>query len=52
MVVLNAAAGLHVLGLAGDLKAGAAMAAEAIDSGKTSAALEALRRTSQGEPPE
>lgn len=52
MVVLNAAAGLHVLGLAGDLKAGAAIAAGAIDSGKASAALESLRRTSQGEQPE
>ncbi len=52
MVVLNAAAGLHVLGLAGDLKACAAMAAAAIDSGKANAALEALRRTSQGELPE
>jgi anthranilate phosphoribosyltransferase len=48
MVVLNAAAGLHVLGLVADLKAGAAMAAEAIDSGMASAALAALRRTSQG----
>jgi anthranilate phosphoribosyltransferase len=52
MVVLNAGAGLYVLGLAADLRTGAAMAAEAIDSGKASAALEALRRTSQGEPPE
>lgn len=50
MVILNAAAGLHVLGLAADLKAGAALAAEAIDSGKARDALESLRRTSQGEP--
>ena len=52
MVVLNAGAGLHVLGLAADLTAGAALAAGAIDSGKAGAALQALRRTSQGEPPE
>jgi len=49
MVILNAAAGLHVLGLAADLKAGAVLAAEAIDSGKARDALEALQRTSQGE---
>lgn len=49
MVLLNAAAGLHVCGLAPDLRAGAAQAATAINSGKARDALEALRRASQGE---
>ncbi|MDP1557081.1 MAG: anthranilate phosphoribosyltransferase [Hyphomonas sp.] len=50
MVLLNAAAGLHVCGLAPDLKTGAESAAAAIDSGKARDALEALRRASQGAP--
>lgn len=50
MVVLNAAAGLHVLGLAPDLKAGAEMAAAEIDSGKARDCLALLARTSRGEP--
>ncbi|MBA3069682.1 MAG: anthranilate phosphoribosyltransferase [Hyphomonas sp.] len=49
MVVLNAAAGLLVLGLADDLKNGAALAASAIDSGKAREALQRLRRASNGE---
>jgi anthranilate phosphoribosyltransferase len=43
MVILNAAAGLHVLGKAADLQIGAAMAAQAIDSGGARQALETLR---------
>lgn len=50
MVVLNSAAGLHVLGRAQDLKAGAEMAAAAIDSGKARECLSQLARTSRGEP--
>jgi anthranilate phosphoribosyltransferase len=51
MVLLNAAAGLHVLGLAHDLKTGAAMAAEAIDSGKARETLRQLASISAGEAP-
>jgi anthranilate phosphoribosyltransferase len=43
-VLLNAAAALHLAGLAGDLREGAARAAEAIDSGRARALLEELRR--------
>jgi anthranilate phosphoribosyltransferase len=49
MVLLNASAGLHVLGLAGDLANGVELAAKAIDSGKARDTLAALRRVSQGE---
>jgi anthranilate phosphoribosyltransferase len=49
MVVLNAAAGLLVLGLAENLTHGAALAASAIDSGKAREALQRLRRASNGE---
>ncbi|ADE86088.1 anthranilate phosphoribosyltransferase [Rhodobacter capsulatus] len=42
-VVLNAAAALVVAGKAGDLKAGAEMAAESLDSGAAKARLVALR---------
>lgn len=42
MVLLNAGAGLLVAGLAGDLKSGAEMAAESIDSGAAGKALEKL----------
>ncbi len=51
IVLLNAAAGLHVLGLAKDLAEGVAIAAHAIDSGKALEALNTLRRVSQGESP-
>ncbi|MGB6720037.1 MAG: anthranilate phosphoribosyltransferase, partial [Terracidiphilus sp.] len=44
IVLLNAAAGLVAAGLAGDLKQGVAMGAEAIDSGQAAATLEKLRR--------
>jgi anthranilate phosphoribosyltransferase len=47
-VVLNAAAGLHILGLASDLKAGAEMAAAAIDSGAGVATLGKLAEASRG----
>lgn len=47
-VVLNAAAGLHILGLAGDLKAGAEMATAAIDSGTGVATLGKLAEASRG----
>jgi anthranilate phosphoribosyltransferase len=43
-VLLNAAAGLVAAGLAGDLKEGVQMGAEAIDSGQAAATLEKLRR--------
>lgn len=49
MVLLNASAGLHVLGLAGDLAHGTELAAAAIDSGKARDTLATLRRVSQGE---
>ena len=42
MVLMNAGAGLIVAGLATDLKSGAEMAAESIDSGKAAAALDKL----------
>ncbi|MFP5501095.1 MAG: anthranilate phosphoribosyltransferase [Candidatus Sericytochromatia bacterium] len=42
IVLLNAAAALHVAGLAPDMAAGVAMAAEAIDHGRATAKLEAL----------
>lgn len=44
IVLLNAAAGLVAAGLAGDLKEGVAMGAEAINSGQAAATLEKLRR--------
>jgi anthranilate phosphoribosyltransferase len=44
VVLLNAAAGLVAAGLAGDLKEGVAMGAEAIDSGQGAATLEKLRQ--------
>ena len=47
MVLLNAGAALTLCGLAPDLKSGIARAAEAIDSGKALAKLDALRRASQ-----
>ncbi|MEP1208376.1 MAG: anthranilate phosphoribosyltransferase [Rhizobiaceae bacterium] len=46
MVLLNAGAGLLNAGLAGDLKTGAQMAAESIDSGAASKALADLVRVS------
>ena len=52
MVLLNAAAGLLVLGLAEDLKHGAALAAEAIDSGKARDCLAKLAKASNGKPPQ
>ena len=47
-VLLNAAAGLHVLGLAESLEEGARLAADAIDSGKARAALNKLSALSNG----
>ena len=44
IVLLNAAAALVAAGLAGDLKQGVAMGAEAINSGQAAATLEKLRR--------
>jgi anthranilate phosphoribosyltransferase len=44
VVLLNAAAVLVAAGLAGDLKQGVAMSADAIDSGQAAATLEKLRR--------
>jgi anthranilate phosphoribosyltransferase len=44
IILLNAAAGLVAAGLAGDLKEGVTMGAEAIDSGQAAATLEKLRR--------
>ena len=44
VVLLNAAAVLVAAGLAGDLKEGVAMGADAIDSGQAAATLEKLRR--------
>jgi anthranilate phosphoribosyltransferase len=49
-VILNAAAGLHVLGLAPDLKEGAAKAEQAIDSGAASDTLKKLVAASKGQP--
>ena len=47
-VILNAAAGLHVLGLAPDLKAGAETARGALDSGSARETLAKLGRASTG----
>jgi len=44
IVLLNAAAGLVAAGLAGDLKEGVTMGAEAIDSGQAAATLAKLRQ--------
>jgi anthranilate phosphoribosyltransferase len=44
VVLLNAAAVLVAAGLAGDLKQGVAMGAEAIDSGQAAATIEKLRQ--------
>jgi anthranilate phosphoribosyltransferase len=44
IVLLNAAAGLVAAGLAGDLKQGVQMGAEAIDSGQAAVTLEKLRQ--------
>ncbi|MGA2351512.1 MAG: anthranilate phosphoribosyltransferase [Terracidiphilus sp.] len=44
IVLLNAAAGLVAAGLAGDLKEGVALGAEAIDSGQAAATLSKLRQ--------
>ncbi len=44
IVLLNAAAVLVAAGLAGDLKQGVAMGAEAIDTGQAAATLEKLRQ--------
>tara|TARA_R110002124_G_scaffold85336_1_gene221369 strand:+ start:11105 stop:12136 length:1032 start_codon:yes stop_codon:yes gene_type:complete len=52
VVLLNAAAGLHVYGKADTLKQGAAMAAEVIDSGKAAQTLRALAALSNGQEPE
>ncbi len=46
MVLLNAAAGLVVAGLAADLAAGVDLAAATIDSGRAEEALEGLVRVS------
>ena len=48
-VTLNAAAGLHVLGLAGDLKSGAAKAEQVIDSGAAAETLKSLAAASRGQ---
>jgi anthranilate phosphoribosyltransferase len=45
-VVLNAAAGLVVAGLASDLAAGLELSAAAIDDGRAQACLDALIRVS------
>ncbi|MDX1294030.1 MAG: anthranilate phosphoribosyltransferase, partial [Hyphomonas sp.] len=52
VVLLNAAAGLHVFGKADNLKHGVSMAAEAIDSGKARQTLRALAALSNGQEPE
>jgi anthranilate phosphoribosyltransferase len=44
LVVINAAAALHVAGLAQDLRQGATLARESIDSGRATAKLDALIR--------
>jgi anthranilate phosphoribosyltransferase len=46
LVVINAAAALHVGGLAGDLRAGARLAEESIDTGEAQQKLEQLMRMS------
>ena len=48
MVLLNAGAGLLVSGVASDLKTGAQMAAESIDSGAAAKALAKLVEVSNG----
>ncbi|MEM7458158.1 MAG: anthranilate phosphoribosyltransferase [Pseudomonadota bacterium] len=48
-VILNAAAGLHVLGRAADLKDGAAQAGDAIDSGRAFQTLQTLVAASKGQ---
>lgn len=48
-VVLNAAAGLHILGLAEDLESGAQQAALALDEGRALATLGALCAASKGQ---
>ena len=45
LVVINAAAALHVGGAAGDLREGARLAQQSIDSGEAHRKLEQLRRT-------
>ena len=52
IVLLNAAAALVVADVAGDLKAGVAIAARAIDDGKAAAALDALARITSMPMPE
>lgn len=52
MVLLNAGAGLLVTGLVGDLKSGAQMAAESIDSGAANTALAKLVEVSNRPPDE
>lgn len=47
-VALNAAAGLHILGLASDLKAGAEMAQNALDRGAALKTLSTLAEASKG----
>ncbi|MEM8618028.1 MAG: anthranilate phosphoribosyltransferase, partial [Pseudomonadota bacterium] len=47
-VVLNASAGLHILGLASDLQSGAAMARGVLDSGAALQALTKLSEASKG----
>jgi len=47
-VVLNAAAGLHILGLVDDLKSGAKTAADALDTGAGLDTLKALAAASNG----
>ena len=49
-VLLNAAAGLHLLGLADDLQTGATKAGEAIDSGAAGRTLSSLAAASKGLP--
>lgn len=49
IVVLNAAAGLVVAGVAADMADGLTLAAEAIDSGRAQARLDALIRVSQAQ---
>ena len=52
VVLLNAAAGLHVFGKADSLKEGVAMAAEAIDTGRARDTLRKLVAFSNGQTPE
>jgi anthranilate phosphoribosyltransferase len=46
LVILNAAAAFHVSGMAADLREGAALAADSLDSGSALRSLEALRASS------